>query len=615
MRRPQLTGSSAGLRNRSGFDDNLKKPRICWDNHGALRVTTGPKTAGRTRNGWRYSAPDALPRTLPPPAFSPGAEGHRFESCGPRQFSRPFSSKTRVSATALADDGALAPAFEPDSPEPVRAGQNTAGGTTRSSSIDPPTTPPVSDRTIRPRRLGVFLAHARGRPHIALRPHRVPPPGIPPCRCMLRAAGCRPRRPPLTAVAKSSPDRSVTRDVAARWCRARGAAWTLRDQLGAGGTAPVFEVTSPDGARALKIYDEEFSSGQLREIEHNRIQQQLNLQNHDCPSLIQVYEGDVFEDRLYLLMSRAPGTELEQRLPDIPRSKIRGIVHHVARACLFLQSRDICHRDIKPANIFVSDDFEHATLLDISVIRGIHDPVGVGTDHDGQLPVLATARYSPPEYLFRLIEPGPDLWHALTIYQLGALLHDLIVRVPLFQAEYEQSKSNRYRFAWVVATQIPRIPASDVDDDLLFIAHRALDKDWARRSALRIEDFLHDSTVHQKHAFQLLGMLRDSVPRMHSDVQIHRMRLDQVATSLEDHLTGYLRKGGATPTHEVLPGPHGGQFSQYNPAMGRDGWPYINRHHNLRAQASPIDQRPWPAFSDSSGPLEAGGRPDEGGPP
>ena len=75
----------------------------------------------------------------------------------------------------------------------------------------------------------------------------------------------------------------------------RGAAWTLRDQLGAGGTAPVFEVTSPDGARALKIYDEEFSSGQLREIEHNRIQQQLNLQNHDCPSLIQVYEGDVFE--------------------------------------------------------------------------------------------------------------------------------------------------------------------------------------------------------------------------------------------------------------------------------------------------------------------------------
>ena len=165
MRRPQLTGSSAGLRNRSGFDDNLKKPRICWDNHGALRVTTGPKTAGRTRNGWRYSAPDALPRTLPPPAFSPGAEGHRFESCGPRQFSRPFSSKTRVSATALADDGALAPAFEPDSPEPVRAGQNTAGGTTRSSSIDPPTTPPVSDRTIRPRRLGVFLAHARGRPH------------------------------------------------------------------------------------------------------------------------------------------------------------------------------------------------------------------------------------------------------------------------------------------------------------------------------------------------------------------------------------------------------------------------------------------------------------------
>ena len=292
-------------------------------------------------------------------------------------------------------------------------------------------------------------------------------------------------------------------------------------------------------------------------IEHSRIQHQLKLKDHDCPSLVHVYDGGMTEDRLYLLMSRAPGAELEERLPDVPRSQIRTILHDIAQACLFLQTRGLCHRDIKTANVFISDDFCHATLLDISVIRAIHDPVGVGSDHNGQLPVLATARYSPPEYLFRLVEPAPELWHALNVYQLGALLHDLIVRKPLFQDEYEQSKANRYRFAWVVATKEPRIEAPDVDHDLLFLARRALDKDWHRRSALHIEDFLNDSTTRQQHAFHMLGLHRDPVVQVPPNVQDVRVQLDEVSHALETHLISYFRNGGVITKHQVFPGPDG----------------------------------------------------------
>ena len=353
-------------------------------------------------------------------------------------------------------------------------------------------------------------------------------------------------------------------DIAARWCAAKGDGWSLTNQLGLGGTAPVFELQSPDGLRALKIYDEKFSSGKMGEIEQTRIDKQLLLKDHNCPSLVQVYEGGMAEDRLYLLMSRAPGAELEKRLHDVPRPNIRTILHDIASACLFLQQRDLCHRDIKSANVFISDDYSHATLLDISVIRDIHDPVGAGSDHDGQLPVLATARYSPPEYLFRLIEPGPSLWHALNVYQLGALLHDLIARTPLFQTEYQHSKANRYRFAWVVATKDPHIDATDVDHDLLFLARRALDKDWQRRSTLRIEDFLDDSTKRQQHAFLILGLHRDPATNVQHSVQQKRILLDDTSRALERHLIAYFREAGVTTAHHITPGPTGDNSRSIN---------------------------------------------------
>ena len=256
-------------------------------------------------------------------------------------------------------------------------------------------------------------------------------------------------------------------------------------------------------------------------------------------------------------MERAPGTELEKRLKDVPRAKIRQIVDQVTRAAIFLRGKGLCHRDIKAANVFISDDFNHCTLLDISVIRNVTDPIGVGTDQDGQLPIVATARYSPPEYLFRLLEPGPELWHALNVYQLGALLHDLIMREPLFQAEYLESTENRYRFAWIVATVDPIVQADDADRDLMLTARRALDKKWQRRSVLTLEGFLADAAVHQAKALQVLGVAvdRDSIQQT-DDLTARLQRAREVAGDLKDAFTEHLRKNGVTAFHDVRPGPH-----------------------------------------------------------
>jgi serine/threonine protein kinase len=320
-----------------------------------------------------------------------------------------------------------------------------------------------------------------------------------------------------------------------------------------GGTAPVFEVSSPDGSRALKLYDPQFCAGETGELERKRIQQQLSLKGHNCPQLVEIYDGGDFEDRLFLLMGRAPGVELEKKLAVVPRTQIRHVVDQIARAAIFLRDRGLCHRDIKAANIFISDDFSQVTLLDISVIRDIYDPLGIGTDRDGQLPIVATARYSPPEYLFRLIDAGPDLWHALNVYQLSALLHDLIMREPLFQAEYAQSKQNRYRFAWVVATSVPQVAAADVDQDLILAAHRGLDKDWKRRSTLALEDFLAEPGVRKANALQVLGVARTRHTFPEENLAATTTRLSAIARVLDEATVGYLRANGVTPKHSVEP--------------------------------------------------------------
>lgn len=343
--------------------------------------------------------------------------------------------------------------------------------------------------------------------------------------------------------------------IAKRWCEARGPDWQVITEAGRGGTAPVYAISSPSGPRALKIYDLRFSSGEEGEIQSARVQMQVELGDHGCPYLVKVYEGGQFEDRLYVLMSLAPGGELEKRLKDVPRSNIRTIIDQIAKAAKFLEDIGLCHRDIKSANIFISDDFEQATLLDVSVLREINDPVGVGTDHGDKLPMIATARYSPPEYLFRLLDPSPESWHALNIYQIGTVLHDLINREPMFESEYKASRNNRYRFAWIVATASPKVESEDVDKDLIDLSRRALNKNWEERSRLQLDDFLADAPARKANALHMIGF-RDRPPNLEVESRPDTQPLFQLARDVEESFSLDLLQKNIRSVHDVNTSPN-----------------------------------------------------------
>ncbi|MBM0204451.1 protein kinase [Micromonospora sp. STR1s_5] len=266
-------------------------------------------------------------------------------------------------------------------------------------------------------------------------------------------------------------------------CAKRG--WTLIKALGAGASAAVFEIATDDGVRALKVYAPRFLSGTLGRTTRQRFDIVVrNLLDHDCPNLVRCYEGDEIDGALYMVMERVPGSCLTDVLSTVPRSEVRSILTQVAAAAKYLEDRRLCHRDIKCDNIVVSSDYKKATLLDLGVIRWVDSEDGAGTDEDGQLPFVATARYSSPEYMFRLVPSSPELWRALTFYQLGGVLHDLINRQLMFEDVVQRSSQNRYLIAYSVATRIPVVRLEpEVDTDLVLLARRALQKDHTVRLA------------------------------------------------------------------------------------------------------------------------------------
>jgi eukaryotic-like serine/threonine-protein kinase len=259
------------------------------------------------------------------------------------------------------------------------------------------------------------------------------------------------------------------------------------EYLDAGGSAAVFKVPFEDGYRAFKAFDPKFLSGPSGPAERRRLEVQKRLIAHDCPFLVQMFEIVEESGTAFTEMEFIEWPQLRKSLSDVPDEQIQTLINQLVAAVKYLEARDIVHRDIKPENIHVSPDFKHLKLLDLGVARAFE--VGGGeegalTDTGNTRPFVATAQYSSPEYLFRLDAPTGRLWKGLNFYQVGAVLHDLIAKCPLFSEEV--GMNNRWLVARAVLTKAP----SFVDANptrllpLKALALRCLTKDLETRLAI-----------------------------------------------------------------------------------------------------------------------------------
>ncbi|HDR9063674.1 TPA: protein kinase [Burkholderia vietnamiensis] len=253
-------------------------------------------------------------------------------------------------------------------------------------------------------------------------------------------------------------DEKIVADVAERLNRhlAGKAGYGDVEYLASGGSAAVFLVPTPTGQSVFKGFNPKFLDGVAGAAERKRLDLQRRLIGHTCPSLIQTFDVIEAEGTAFVEMEYLDWPPLTETLGTVPDEAIIPLFTQLVDAVKFLDTLGMVHRDIKPENIHVSADFTALKLLDLGVVREIEQndaPDGAITDHGSTRPFLATAQYSSPEYLFRLDEPSPKLWKGLNFYQLGAVLHDLVAKQPLFQ--YEMSLENRWLVARAVLTKVP----------------------------------------------------------------------------------------------------------------------------------------------------------------
>ncbi len=255
--------------------------------------------------------------------------------------------------------------------------------------------------------------------------------------------------------------------------------WQIQRRINAGKSAVVFAARKDRQQSALKVFDPELVERFGRDAQLARIDRERSLIGQRHAHLVQILDGGECPAtrNLFVAMEFIDAPNLGASLTLVPRDKISAIIHQVASAARFLEEKGLAHRDIKPDNIAIFRDFSRAVLLDLGVVR----PIGGSdlTDEDARV-FIGTLRYSSPEFLTRAEQDSVEGWRALTFYQLGAVLHDLIMRRPLFQ-EFSEPFAVLVE---AVKSEKPEVHADDVVADLVLLAQNCLVKAPHARLAL-----------------------------------------------------------------------------------------------------------------------------------
>jgi eukaryotic-like serine/threonine-protein kinase len=255
---------------------------------------------------------------------------------------------------------------------------------------------------------------------------------------------------------------------------------TIGSLIDHGKSAAVFKATRNGEVVALKIFDDEIIERYGDKTQLARIDRELTLIGKEHPNMVKIVDGgvDATTGNHFITMEYLDGLSLERCLLSVPDDNVPLLIAQLASCCEYLETLSLAHRDIKPSNIVIMDNYTRLVLLDFGVLKPVGE-IGV-TDANGIQSFVGTFQYSSPEFLLRSEEDNVDGWRALSLYQLGGVLHDLIMRRPLFE-EY----ANPYaRLVNAVQNNTPNVSSTTVPTYLVEACRAALIKSPTTRLEL-----------------------------------------------------------------------------------------------------------------------------------
>lgn len=203
--------------------------------------------------------------------------------------------------------------------------------------------------------------------------------------------------------------------------------YRITERLGQGGMAEVYAGvhTHLDRKVAVKVlHSYLLEGGDFVDRFKREAKAVANLRH---PNIVQVYDFDIQDDLIFMVMEYIDGVNLHAKLVEVgnrgerlPIKLIGSIINDIASALDYAHSKDMLHRDIKPSNIMI-DSEDKAYLTDFGIAKLLSDQKFTAT---GTL--VGTPAYMSPEQGL-----GDDVSKESDIYSLGVVAFEMLTgQVP-----------------------------------------------------------------------------------------------------------------------------------------------------------------------------------------
>ncbi len=256
--------------------------------------------------------------------------------------------------------------------------------------------------------------------------------------------------------------------------------YCITERIGRGGMAEVYlgVHTLLDRPVAIKVLHG-YLTEDISFIERFK-REAKSVANLRHPNIVQVYDFDVYEDMLFMVMEYIDGINLHQRLVELDREgkrlpikQVGTIINDIASALDYAHSQGMLHRDIKPSNILL-DSRGKAYLTDFGIARILsdHKLTATGT-------MLGTPAYMSPEQ-----GRGDELTEESDIYSLGIVAFEMLTGQVPYDARTPIAIVNKQ-----ITAPVPTISSlvDGVPDTAQGVIDRALAKSPDSRYSTAVE--------------------------------------------------------------------------------------------------------------------------------